>query len=216
MAWYYRLSELLPHNHSPTDNCDECHRLEHAVVNFYQTALLYFIGVTCYRGARGEPIFADANLLMADLLDKESALPASTGGRQIEVQLRLIKSTDIDAHPELNGNVEVEDASTVAFSYDGFLLALASGSIVTILRTEDGKEIRSLNGGEYLINPQSSPDSRYLTVGSWGIEFWGRDLNCEKETPRTFCGHRDSVRTVAFSSDGARIASGLGDCEIRV
>jgi WD40 repeat protein len=105
----------------------------------------------------------------------------------------------------------------VTFSNDGSLLAVSGHSTMTLLNAEDGQVTRTLTlGGVTLTNPRFSPDSRYLAACSLGHAFFVWDLRSEEETPREFFGHLDNVRSISFSPDGARIASGSDDCQIRI
>ncbi|KAK0654006.1 WD40-repeat-containing domain protein [Cercophora samala] len=108
------------------------------------------------------------------------------------------------------------DIRFVTFSPDGSSLAVTSARNVALVRTEDGKVIRSFTTDSQALNPRFSPDSRHLAAGSASGHIYLWDLHSEEGTHKSVSGHRDWVRSVSFSMDGTHLASGSDDNEIRI
>jgi len=123
--------------------------------------------------------------------------------------------------------------NSVAFSPDGRQIITGSWDYtIKLWDTETGREIRTFSdstGG--VLSVVFSPDGRQILSGSSGIKEWNDskqkneiikpgeiklwDTATGKEI-RTFSGHFDSIRSVAFSPDGKQIISGSEDCTIKL
>jgi WD40 repeat protein/tRNA A-37 threonylcarbamoyl transferase component Bud32 len=102
-------------------------------------------------------------------------------------------------------------ARSVAFSPDGKRLASASNG-VRVFDAQTGQELLALQG-DYASVAYSPDGKRLAGVDGKAVKVWeaqtGRELLSLK-------GHTDFVRTVAFSPDGARLASGSWDKAVKV
>ena len=134
----------------------------------------------------------------------DGALLASAGGwEEGTVKLWYV------ATRELIGTLEHEyQVEAVAFSPDGNILASVSRDGARLWNATTREPIANLEGA----SGQSvafSPDGQSLVSGSWGtVTLW--DLGT-KSTTTTLQGHTGSVHSVAFSRDGATLASGAQD-----
>ena len=143
---------------------------------------------------------------------------------------QIIRITDVRTGRELtktNG-----DGSILAFSPDGKTVAISCGVSIRLWDTEAGKTLdishvdlndiynASLDDtSEVLV---FSPDGKKFVNGTWGgdVHLWNPETG---EALNTFFraepqkGHhgRDTIRTLAFSSDGAMLAVG-SDTHIRI
>jgi WD40 repeat protein/class 3 adenylate cyclase len=108
-----------------------------------------------------------------------------------------------------------EGVTALAFSFDGKLLASASGyseHAIKLWESATGKGAGELVGhsGFVFSVAFAPPDGRILASasGDQTLRLW--DLATRQELA-TFRGHQDEVQTVAFSPDGTRLATGCKD-----
>ena len=135
----------------------------------------------------------------------DGALLASGGGRE-DKTVKLWEVRD----RELIGTLEGPESeiNTVAFSPDG--KTLASGSYgVRLWDVATRTPIATLPNRGWVGSVAFTPDGQSLVSGSWGpVELW--DLETRTRTV-TLTGHTNGVHSVAFSRDGATLASGARD-----
>ena len=135
----------------------------------------------------------------------------------------------------LDGAQEYEELATTSGAASAATY-LPSGELVTAGRTEDAlatvsvlgpTDLRPLRTFEeprfFVVALAASPDGRLLAAGGGfnvpdgthggGVEVW--DLTTG-ESVRSITSYQDAVDTVAFSPDGARLALGSRDRQIRV
>ncbi len=109
-----------------------------------------------------------------------------------------------------------KDASCVAFSPDGTLLAIGSGNAIQVVEAADGRTIRILQGHTGSVRSVVfSPDGTLLasTAADRTTRIW--DLaTCTIR--RTLKGHTDYVRATAFSSDCTLLATASYDNTVRI
>ncbi len=100
----------------------------------------------------------------------------------------------------------------VDVSADGMLLASGGGGVnryVSICRLSDGQELHSIYTGAYIHDLAFAPDGSMVATagGDNAVKFW----DVESGTLiRSISAHDDDVSALAFSSDGAILASGAG------
>ncbi len=137
-------------------------------------------------------------------------------------------SAEVMDVPETGGRYRFH----LVFSRDGKLLAFPSDDEhVMVVRSDTGKEERRLTIGKHAGTVTAlafSPDGRVLAVACGGDTHFDADLRPEGHTPthvdlcelaggerRTqFSGHVGPVASLAFSPDGATIASGGADTTV--
>ena len=143
---------------------------------------------------------------------------------------QIIRITDVRSGRELtktNG-----DGRILAFSPDGKTVAISNGVSIRLWDTETGKtldisHVDLTNETDVSLEDTSealafSPDGKKLVNGTWGgdVHLWNPKT---REALTTFFraepqeGHhgRDTIRTLAFSSDGTMLAVG-SDTHIRI
>ncbi len=99
------------------------------------------------------------------------------------------------------------------FSPDGRLLALSNRNALYLVESASGQRFKEWPlGSDWIDSVVFAPDNRTLAAGDTGplatIRLW--DLPTEKSI-HVLRGHRDSVRTLAFSPDGTSLLSGSDD-----
>ena len=135
----------------------------------------------------------------------DGALLASGGGYED----KTVKLWDVGTQEPV-GTLEGHEyeVSAVAFSPDGNILASVSRDSTRLWSVTTREPIAHLEGagGESVA---FSPDGKSLVSGSWGgVTLW--DLET-KSTTTTLQGHTGLVHSVAFTRDGATLASGASD-----
>lgn len=100
----------------------------------------------------------------------------------------------------------------VAFSPDGGLIASGGGGVnryLTLHHVSDGREVFTVYTGAYILDVAYSPDGEIIaTAGSDNnINLWDA---ASGDLLRSLSGHTDDVVSIAFSPNGAILASGAG------
>jgi len=120
------------------------------------------------------------------------------------------------ASGELEGQLDVPDASVAAYAPDGSALAAAApGSGIVLLDPRGGKRTRVLpSEGGAVVALGYSPDSRLLAVGNrdGGV----RLLDAASGEIEHRLWHAGAVRDLRFSSDGRYLASASDDGALRL
>jgi WD40 repeat protein len=104
-----------------------------------------------------------------------------------------------------------ERVSSVAFSPDGKLLALAVPGSVRLWDSGTGKELRRWSAPTHAGTTLAfSPDGEVLAAGCSDKAVHRWDIASGKELA-SLRGHAEQVSGIAFTADGKRLASGSGD-----
>jgi WD40 repeat protein/serine/threonine protein kinase len=110
-----------------------------------------------------------------------------------------------------------DDVTCVAFNPDGQRLASSGGKKLIIWDLVSGREIRAFESAN-ITTMAFSPDGRQLVSGHSGgdkiVRVW--DVAGANEPHMLLRGHSGSVNSVAFSTDGKRIASASADWTVKV
>ncbi len=135
----------------------------------------------------------------------DGALLASGGGWED----KTVKLWDVRTR-ELIGTLEghEEGVGTVAFSPDGKTLASGSDG-VRLWDVATGAPVATLPNRSSAGSVAFSPDGKSMVSGSWRrVTLWDVD---SRSSTATLAGHTGGVHSVAFSRDGATLASGARD-----
>jgi WD40 repeat protein len=120
---------------------------------------------------------------------------------------------------ELTTNLEdVGWPTELRFSSDGRTLASGDGAYTILLwDVETGKVKRRLDAyGEYICSLAFAPDDKTLAVGAAYSEVvWLKSLG-QGRKHRFLRGHTATIRSVTFSGDGTRLATGAQDGTVRL
>ncbi len=133
------------------------------------------------------------------------AFLASAGGDED----KTVKLWDV-ANQQLIATLEGHENGvyTVAFSPDGNILASVSWDGTRLWSVTTREPIGNLEGARGR-SAAFSPDGKSLVSGSWGtVSLW--DMMTKRRTAN-LQGHTDLVHSVAFTRDGATLASGASD-----
>jgi len=122
--------------------------------------------------------------------------------------LRMWDASGIHAVRTIKAHSRAIDA--LGLSRDGRVIATTSrDGTAKLWEVATGREVRTFPGGGCLA---LSPDGHQLAIATDVITIWdtssGKDL-------RTLKGHAGTIRAVAFSPDGQRLASGGSDDTVR-
>ena len=135
----------------------------------------------------------------------DGALLASGGGYED----RTVKLWDVTTR-ELIGTLEghTDGVNAVAFSPEGNILASVAWNDTRLWTVATRELIANLEGAESR-SAAFSPDGKSLVSGSWGtVTLW--NLTTKRRTAN-LGGHTGSVHSVAFTRDGATLASGASE-----
>ena len=146
-----------------------------------------------------------AALLGTDGIDETADSPKQLGGAAIAGR----DQAEVMVQPP-------NDASCVAFSPDGTLLAIGSGSAIQVVDASDGRTLRILQGHTGSVRGVVfSPDGSLLatTAVDRTTLIWNL-ADCT--TRATLQGHTDNIRATAFSPDGSLLATAAYDNTVRI
>ncbi len=124
--------------------------------------------------------------------------------------VRLRKEISRRPRMDLAGQLNVGGASALAYSPDGNYLAVATGDVVKLFRTDGYEMVHELGGrGSHVLCLAFSPDVMTLVSGSedHSADLWSV---ASGEHLHLFADAQDAVRCVAFSPDGETIAAAFG------
>jgi WD40 repeat protein len=125
------------------------------------------------------------------------ALAVATGSRVLFLESQTLR----------DWGVMEEEATTLAFSADGTLLATANGTVVTLWRLSDGEMARELAlHGSAVTDIAFSPDG--ATVATASLDQMARVWRVSDGTLLHQFSHFGSVHSLAYSPDGALLATG--------
>ena len=132
----------------------------------------------------------ETRVMVAEISGDETLL--ATGGRDKKVRLWNVETAEL--HQTLSGHIAPSQA--LAFSPDGTLLVSSGGP--------NWEEVEGDNGITYTLLPRDSVEDRTAKV--WDV--------ATGENVATF-KHLGEVRAIAFSPDGALLATSAGRTDIR-
>jgi eukaryotic-like serine/threonine-protein kinase len=129
-----------------------------------------------------------------------------------------IKTWDIDGEKELlTFKGHTGPALSAVFCPDGGRIVSGStDGTAKVWNAVDNLNALTLDHGRGVTDIRFSPDSRWLATGGWfssHVKIW--DV-IDGRLRQTLSGHRFSLRSIAFSPDGQRIACGSEDGAIEV
>ncbi|WAN69922.1 caspase family protein [Moorena producens JHB] len=107
------------------------------------------------------------------------------------------------------------DVTSVAFSYDGQIIAFASNDNTVKLWNRQGKHLHTLTGHSRSVNSVAfSRDGHTIATASRDntVKLW----NHQGQHLHTLTGHSKSVNSLAFSRDGMTIASASVDNTVKL
>jgi serine/threonine protein kinase len=161
----------------------------------------------------------------------ESPTPTSTGSPTVTLtesptptqppgDVPATTEVTFQAKPLLTLQVsEQRDISSIAFSFDGALVASADGQrVIKIWQISDGKLLLTLGGQVGQIDSLAfSPDGKWLASAGMDSKIRIRKVS-NGAYEQEWDAHRDGIAYVGFSYDGARLASGGGwnDAKVQV
>lgn len=132
-----------------------------------------------------------------------------------------VKMRDIETNQRLTFGSHDNIVTSVMFSPDGKLLASGSADGRVKVWSVESRQLLATLGGQttQVYGVAFSPDGKRLAAGGADadgkglIEIWNVEaaLQNQPQQPVTLAGHSQLIRTIAFSPDGKRLASGGRD-----
>jgi WD40 repeat protein len=104
----------------------------------------------------------------------------------------------------------------MAISHSAHLLAIMTESGIALVDGRTGKRRQMLDRTAECHVAAFSPDGRVLAIGSaedGSVQLW-ETVSGRKR--RTFTGHGQPIRSMAFSADGRRLATGSDDTTVLI
>ncbi|MFE4105058.1 WD40 domain-containing protein [Almyronema epifaneia] len=140
-------------------------------------------------------------------------LAYSRQSRQVALW-HLPNQTPLAAPPEFE-----QPVSFLRFSPDGRYLAIGSDYLIQLWDLATAQVLRTLRGSRYPVSSFTGDFNQGLLVSGHrddSVRVWQVNLYSNHSRCQQVFQHQNWVRTLAFSPDGAWLASGSDDCTIRL